>query len=114
MSPETTGKMLNRIEEHVQRLPERLRNDLKEAVHQLQEKVSTLRGSHQTDAPVSARLQQENPERQARPQTQPQSSRDSIYNHGYQSPNRDHQRPGSSREDGGSGDRGRSESNRDR
>ena len=114
MSPETTGKMLNRIEEHVQRLPERLRNDLREAVHQLQEKVSTLRGSHQTDAPVSERMQQENPKRQARPESQPQSGRDSIYNHGYQSPNCDQQRPGSSREEGVSGERERSESDRDR
>jgi len=114
MNPETTGKMLNRIEEHVQRLPERLRSDLKEAVHQLREKVSTLCGSHQTDASVSERRQQENPERQPRPETQPQSGRDSIYNHGYQSPNRDHQRPGSSRGDGGSGERVRSESDRDR
>lgn len=114
MSPETTGKMLNRIEEHVQRLPERLRNDLREAVHQLQEKVSTLRGSHRTDIPVSERMQQENPKRQARPESQPQSGRDSIYNHGYQSPNCDQQRPGSSREEGVSGERERSESDRDR
>ena len=106
--------MLQRVEEHVHRMPERLQNGLKEAVHQLQEKVGSMRGVHPADASMSRESQPENPQRQTRPESQTQGGRDSIYNYGYESPDRDQQSPGSSRDAGNSGQPGQGSVDRER
>ena len=100
MRPEDASKLLNRVEEHLQRFPERLRNDLKEAVQQLRDRVATLRGGEQIDVQDTERLKSERAQNQYRVDSSPPSSRDSIYNHGYQAPDHqegDFQRPGPSR-----------------